>query len=204
MKLIHRPFFLLSLLALALGLGSPLMAEKLYEPPFEVLKTHEKAQLRCYEGFTVAETSFKDDYRPASRAGFRKLAGFLFGKNDKSKRMTMTTPVSMRPAPKSPKDSWSMFFVMPPDYKRLGSPQPEGQDIKIYNVKPFCALTVRFSGWANNDDLQEHTTRLLKIAKTNNYELTGDESQLLVFNQPLVPGPFRRNEVILKVKKPKL
>ena len=191
-------------MALVLGLGSPLMAEKLYEPPFEVLKTHKKVQLRCYEGFTVAETSFKSEYRPGSRNGFRKLAGFLFGNNDKNEKMKMTTPVSMRPAPHSPQDSWSMFFVMPPDYQKLGSPKPERPDIRIYEVKPFCALSVRFSGWADDEDLEKHTAALLKVAKENRYELTGEESQLLVFNQPLVPGPFRRNEVILKVKRPKI
>ena len=67
------------------------MAEKLYEPPFEVLKTHKKVQLRCYEGFTVAETSLRVNTAPAQENDFRKLAGFLFGNNDKNEKMKMTT-----------------------------------------------------------------------------------------------------------------
>ena len=174
-----------------------------YEPNSEVLKRHDKVQLRCYDGFTVAETTVSDAYRPASRAAFRRLAGFLFGNNDRQEKMSMTKPVSLKPAPKDPKGSWSVSFVMPPNYQALGSPKPQGQTVKVFDVKPFCALSVRFSGWANNEDLDEHTHQLLKVARENNYQLTGEASQLLVYNQPLVPGPFRRNEVILKVKRPK-
>tara|TARA_B100000683_G_scaffold157476_1_gene152025 strand:- start:150 stop:758 length:609 start_codon:yes stop_codon:yes gene_type:complete len=192
----------LTTMALVLGLGQPAMAES-YEPEYEIIKRHDKVQLRCYKAFTVAETTMSDDYRPASYTGFKRLADFIFGKNDKNEKMAMTKPVSMRPSPKDPTGSWNMFFVMPPNYKDLGKPQPQGQNIKIYDVKPFCALNIRFSGWANNDDLAEYTAQLLKVAKAHKYELTGEESHLLVFNQPMIPGPFRRNEVILKVKKPK-
>ena len=81
--------------------------------PYEVLETKEAFELRFYPSVNVARiTSQSTSYNDMSSNGFRQLAGYIFGGNDKNESIAMTSPVQV-----DVDDSIStMSFMMPKMY----------------------------------------------------------------------------------------
>ena len=57
------------------------------EPPYEVLKSDGKIELRQYQPQLIAETFVSEDYDRAGSAGFRRLAGYIFGGNQENEQI---------------------------------------------------------------------------------------------------------------------
>jgi len=104
----------------ALGLGGRLVAATLFaaaavaapgaaraaeEPAYTVLERDGRIELREYAPVVIAETVVEGDLATASNAGFRRLAGYIFGGNRSvraggaSEKIEMTAPVTVQPAP---------------------------------------------------------------------------------------------------------
>ena len=74
----------------------------LEEPAFERVLIDGANELRRYAPMIVAETWVSGDLSDGSNAGFRAIAGYIFGANrargaDASERIAMTVPVTMEP-----------------------------------------------------------------------------------------------------------
>ena len=71
------------------------------EPPFRVLQSEPPFEHRLYSGFVVAETELTGDFDGASRTGFRRVAGYIFGDNQApdggNRKISMTAPVTIEP-----------------------------------------------------------------------------------------------------------
>ena len=63
---------------------------------YQVVKKYKDFEIRNYEAslFTTVKLSSKG-YKDTSRKGFSILAGYIFGDNDKNKKIAMTSPVAM-------------------------------------------------------------------------------------------------------------
>jgi len=61
---------------LILPLGSAMAIE---EPKYQVLSAEGPFEHRLYSGYLIAETELPGDFDSASRAGFRRVAGYIFG-----------------------------------------------------------------------------------------------------------------------------
>ena len=71
------------------------------EPKFELIKKNGEFELRLYEPVIVAETYVLGSFSEASRAGFRLIAGCIFGGNKSrqsnvSEKIAMTAPVTLK------------------------------------------------------------------------------------------------------------
>ncbi len=66
------------------------------QPEYSVVATTDEYEIRVYEPYIVAETVVDGDLRGSGSAAFRRLAGYIFGKNDASQKMAMTAPVETR------------------------------------------------------------------------------------------------------------
>lgn len=73
------------------------MAETLEEPRYVASLEEGPFALRRYEPHVVASVLVEGDRDEASNAGFRVLAGYIFGKNRGEARIAMTAPVSAEP-----------------------------------------------------------------------------------------------------------
>ena len=82
--------------------------------PYLVKKKYEIFEIRDYEAtlFTSVKLSAKA-YSEASSKGFSILAGYIFGKNERSEKISMTSPVAM-----SLEDSVTMMFMVPKKLKK--------------------------------------------------------------------------------------
>ena len=63
------------------------------EPTYQVLKDYGHIQVRHYPALVVAQTEVNADYKGSSSLGFQRLAGYIFGNNQKQQKISMTAPV---------------------------------------------------------------------------------------------------------------
>ena len=68
------------------------------EPNYTVIEQAEDFELRQYEPYIVAETLVEGDFSDVGNEGFRRLAGYIFGKNRKEESIDMTAPVNQEPS----------------------------------------------------------------------------------------------------------
>ena len=71
------------------------MTETLEEPKFEKIEEHRRFEVRHYSDTIQARVSMSDIDRKDSSQGFRKIAGYIFGKNKHSQQIAMTAPVHL-------------------------------------------------------------------------------------------------------------
>ena len=63
------------------------------EPDYTVILEDGNIQVRQYADFIIAETIVEAEYEEAGSIAFRRLAGYIFGKNKRDEKIAMTAPV---------------------------------------------------------------------------------------------------------------
>ena len=94
---------------------------------YRVLKSYSDFEIRKYEpalfSYVVMQPA---DYKTASGNGFRTLAGYIFGGNEKNQQISMTSPVTMTMA-----DSVTMKFKIPEGMELESMPQPNDPNVRF-------------------------------------------------------------------------
>ena len=72
------------------------VASAVEEPPHRVAARDGDFEIRDYPALSVAEVTVQGDRNSAAYAGFRKLAGLIFGANARKQSIKMTDPSSKR------------------------------------------------------------------------------------------------------------
>ena len=62
------------------------------QPEYSVVTSFDGYEIRRYEGYLAAETTVRGDFDSTGNTAFRRLAGFIFGRNSEQLRMSMTVP----------------------------------------------------------------------------------------------------------------
>ncbi|MGB3710632.1 MAG: heme-binding protein [Erythrobacter sp.] len=186
------------------------------EPDYDVLFREDKFELRQYAPMIVAETSHTGDRRRAQSASFRRLASYIFAEDrpEGGEKIDMTAPVLQAPAKPRGDDGepspmlqdqtrngeWRMSFVMPSRYTLATLPEPPA-DIELREVPGRRVASVRFSGVARESDLLLMEARLSEWIAAQGYTAVGGY-EYGFYDAPTVPGPLRRNEVMIEVERP--
>lgn len=190
------------------------------EPPYTVNRADGRFELRTYPGFVVAETWVDGDFDAAGRTGFRRIAGYIFGKNRSrggdAEKIAMTAPVTMEPATQDQATSeriamtapvtmesdglrWRIHFVMPAGYTLQSLPQPLDPEIMLRAVPSHRMAAVRFSGWTTRTSIAEQTALLTDWLHQQGLRAAGTP-QVARYNDPFTLPWNRRNEILLPVE----
>ena len=168
------------------------------EPPFRVLQSDPPFEHRLYTGFVVAETEVVGDFDAASRSGFRRVAGYIFGDNQAqsggNRKIEMTAPVTVEPKDQG----WRLHFVMPSAESLSSLPKPNNPDIKLRQIPEHAVAVVRFSGFTTQSAVQEQTTKLRNWMSSKQLEASGPP-QVARYNDPFTLPWRRRNEILIPV-----
>ncbi|MFM7570308.1 MAG: SOUL family heme-binding protein [Betaproteobacteria bacterium] len=193
-----------SLMAIALAIVAflstlePAMA--VAEPPFTIERRDGDFELRDYPGFVVAETRVEGGFDEASRAGFRRVANYIFGGNvgpdGKPIKIAMTAPVTVEPAGG---DQWRLHFVMPDDVRSTGLPKPADPSVNLREVPRHRMAAVRFGGFTTEASIAEHTAKLRDWIAAQGLQPAG-EPQIARYNDPFTLPWNRRNEIMIPVR----
>jgi len=162
--------------------------------PYEVLENKGGFELRYYPSVNIARiTSKSTSYDDMSSNGFRQLAGYIFGGNDKNESIAMTSPVQV-----DVDDSIStMSFMMPKMYGIDDLPTPKDSSVQLLQTDEEYVAVISFGGFADDAKIKENSDRLAKLLKENNLVALGN-FRWFGYNPPYqIVG--RKNEIVVKV-----
>jgi hypothetical protein len=165
--------------------------------PYQVVRAEKDFEIRYYPAATFATISSKaNTYKELGNSGFRKLAGYIFGGNDKDKKISMTSPVHM-----DINDSAStMSFVMPSNYNASNLPKPKNSEVVISNVRSEYVAAITFGGYASDADIKQYSEKLGEVLKKASISYYG-HFRFLGYNAPFQLFN-RKNEIIISVNWP--
>lgn len=94
------------------------------KPSYITLANEGNFELRRYSSYIVAETFVEGNFEAVGSEGFRRLAGYIGGKNRRKESISMTAPVSQKPASEKiamtapvsqaqENGRWRITFMMP-------------------------------------------------------------------------------------------
>jgi hypothetical protein len=196
-------------LLLSLNLfGSLAMATE--EPPFTATLKEGDFEVREYPSLIAAEVSVTGERGDAVSAGFRLLAGYIFGGNTKKQSIAMTAPVTQSaaenekiamtaPVTQSGSEAgWTVRFIMPQGYTLDTLPTPNDPKVKLVPLAPARFAVVQFSGLAKEPDIIEQTQLLNAYIAKQKLTPTGPAT-LARYDPPWTLWFLRRNEVMIPV-----
>jgi hypothetical protein len=161
--------------------------------PYEVEKEFSEFEVRNYEAKLFTCVKLKSNkYEESSSKGFRILAGYIFGKNDKQEKISMTSPVTM-----SLEDSVAMMFMVPKKFKKEELPKPNESEIEFKQIPAKKMAAISFGGWANDKKIEKYKNQLIEhlkkenIQHSNRFYFFGYNSPYEFFN--------RKNEVVVEL-----
>jgi len=201
-----------------------LLPEGLETPDYDVVvsrdSSQKKIEIRRYKPYSVcavtmnkprpsdaeSRTDAKIQMKEMSGASsFGALAGYLFGKNDQSTPMKMTTPVLTTP---NSKDEKQMEFVLPSEYwnsdSLMAAPQPlSGSGVTLQQKESEERAVLLFGGYATKKEVEKRKQELTAaLTKDCDWKAEGEEEATLAqYNDPFTVPWRRLNEVSVKVVK---
>ena len=197
-------------------------------PKYTVEKKDEDIEIRVYPGYILAQVDVESDYDQAIGLGFRILANYIFGGNKKRSNIPMTAPVSGEnisvsekipmtipvteeavhsekiemTAPVTEEDSgkhkYRISFTMPSKYTLDTLPEPEDNRIIFKEIRNQKMAVLRFRGRVNHKLANKEMEELKEWLDNKGIK---PKSNYIVaqYNNPAVPGFFRRNEVMVEI-----
>lgn len=189
-------------------LAGPAMA--IEQPKYRVEATDGRFEVRAYEPYVVAEVDVAGDQGESVQAGFRKLAGYIFGANEGRSKIAMTAPVAQTPkgekiamtAPVTQvptrEGRWTVQFMMPSEYRIDSLPKPKDPDVRFATVPARRVAVATFSGVARGGNFAEHAAELQRWLVAKGYRSRG-EPTLAQYDAPWTPWFMRRNEVLVEI-----
>jgi hypothetical protein len=188
--------------------GDTVANDDLEKPRYTVIEDATRFELRRYEPYIVAATVVKGDFDKASNAGFRILAGYIFGGNQPATSIAMTAPVSVAKTPEqgeriamtapvsatSQGDSWRITFMMPSKYSLETLPEPTDARVMFEEQPARCVASVRFAGFTTRAAIEKQTAALRGWLAEQGLPSTGAAS-VERYNDPFTLPWNRRNEV---------
>ena len=169
-------------------------ASKTETQVYKILLSKDNFEIRFYPAVNIASiTSSAKSYKELANPGFRKLAGYIFGGNERKINISMTSPVHM-----DINDSAStMSFVMPSSYNLDNLPKPNDKQVIIKTVPDEIVAAIKFGGYASDEDIERNKQKLIKLLNENKIAFYGN-FRFLGYNAPY-QFINRRNEIIVNV-----
>lgn len=188
---------------------------RIEEPKYDVVARHDDMEVRTYAPRLLAETVVDGSFEQAPSEGFRRIAGFIFGKNKPGKEVAMTAPVEVIPnsnetdsakiamtAPVTQQASasgkWTITFTMPASYTMESLPKPVDDRVTVRQLQPMKYVALRFGGFNTRSNVDESIARLRKLAAAQGFKLRG-EPVYARYNPPWTPWFWRRNEILIEL-----
>lgn len=173
-------------------------AQAVEEPRFTVEARTATYEIRRYEPVLVAETPVTAPFDAAGNAGFRVLAGYIFGNNQTRARIAMTAPVIQEPAGstvlKPSAEGFVVQFTMPAGSALSTLPAPNDPRVRLRELPTRRIAVLGYSGSWSEARYQAKAAALLAALKGDGLRPLGPPV-LARFDSPFQLWFLRRNEV---------
>ena len=170
--------------------------------------------MRRYPARIAAETTVTGDDEDAARSeGFRRLAGYIFGKNHRTddiamtapvvqaranQKIAMTAPVAQTTDASEVGSGWVIKFFMPSKWTMDALPTPDDERVRLTEVPTETYAVLTFSGDRGPRAVRDRIIELEDVLHANDIDITGEAAAW--FYDPPWTLPFRRrNEIAIPV-----
>ena len=165
------------------------------EPSYSVMATEGNFELRKYSSYIVAETYVEGDFEAVGSEGFRRLADYIGGKNQKKESISMTAPVSQE----KKDNQWRITFLMPAGYSLEMLPEPLDKRVRLSEEPGRLMAAVRYSGSWSEEGYQENKALLEEFIKKRGLIKKGPAIWAR-YDPPFMPWFLRHNEVLIPIE----
>ena len=167
-------------------------------PEYKVISKHEGFEVRRYSEMVIATTKVQADYKSSTSSGFRRIASYIFGGNDKEMKIAMTAPVIVD-CPTEGLKSYNISFVMPKEHLMKDLPKANTSEVSIQKEILGEVAVLSFGGWATESRSMDYQKKLSELLLKNKIEVKGG-FMVAQFNSPWVLPMFRKNELMVRIK----
>ena len=186
------------------------------EPAHTSRRLTDRVEIRTYGPRIAAETTVAAGEEAARNEGFRRLAGYIFGRNHRDDKIAMTAPVSQgirggsgdkiamtAPVAQATQatdvgEGYVIKFFMPSECTMATLPTPDDDRVRLTEVPGETVAVLSFNGDRGPAAVALRSEELLETLRAKDIEVTGDVAAW--FYDPPWTLPFRRrNEVVVPV-----
>lgn len=176
--------------------GTQKVTYKGYElPPYTVERSEGAREIRVYGPHLLAEVRVAGGRQAAIQAGFRTLAGYIFGGNATGEKIAMTVPVAQTPEG----EAWTVSFMMPAGSTKDTLPAPRTDAIRFVEAGPSRQVVERFSGLPGTETLAGRAEALRLWAEGEGLTITAGPHYYF-YDAPMTLPWNRRNEVAFTIR----
>jgi len=177
------------------------------EPRYTVVRAYDVFEVRRYESYLVAETVVDGSADEAGNQGFRRLAGYIFGRNKGARAIAMTAPVAQTPsriamtapvAQSASSGGYAIQFAMPREWTLETLPEPIDSSVTLRAMPTRTLAVIGYSGTWSQSRYEEHLKKL-QDALTQYGLLWHGEPIWARYDPPWKPWFLRRNEIWLEL-----
>ncbi len=177
------------------------------QPEYALFEKDNAFEVRRYKPMIIAETYVDGSLSYASGAGFRRVAGYIFGDNTSQKnpvpeKISMTAPVTVEKQSASgtenPAARWRLHFVMPAGLPLGSLPVPNDSRIFLREIAEHQTAAMVFTGLAGEAIVELKISALLKWIAAHGY-VAISAPQLARYNPPWTLPFLRRNEILINI-----
>tara|TARA_B100001113_G_scaffold173814_1_gene142395 strand:- start:456 stop:977 length:522 start_codon:yes stop_codon:yes gene_type:complete len=171
------------------------VSEELEEPDYEVTASHSGFEVRRYSDTIQARVRTEGTNWRGSSGGFRRIAGYIFGRNEREQMIAMTAPVHIW----EEGDGTMMAFTMPSEYSMEDLPSPNDSGVHLVNASGRSFAALKFTGLSGTRKTERLKKRLMGLLSKNGLAASGP-AMLAVYDNPNTTLPFlRRNEILIPI-----
>lgn len=178
---------------------------------YSVVKKMNGYEIREYPAHIVAQTTVEGSYDESMSAGFRIVAGYIFGGNTKKESIAMTAPVVAQTGESSEKiamtapvvatkegGSQIISFGMPRSYTLETLPTPNDKRVKIVMIPAKKYAVMQFSWYRSDAKIKSMQAKLLSQL-THDGVVAQGSTAYAGYNAPWTPPWMNRNEVLVEI-----
>lgn len=188
-------FLIILFLLIAIPILVSFTSAGIEKQKYRVVKKEKDFEIRFYPPAILATTkSEAKSYRELGSSGFRKIAGYIFGGNERATKIAMTAPVHM-----DIRDNGStMSFVMPSEYTLDKLPRPNDSGVELHQSPAVYMAAIEFGGYAGDRKIKQYADLLLQVVNQKGIKTIGNPTYL-GYNAPYeIIG--RKNEVVVAIE----
>ncbi|CAN5299421.1 hypothetical protein BH09PSE3_BH09PSE3_08300 [soil metagenome] len=167
-------------------------ASKADQPDYRLVERDGDFEIREYPAQVTAATEAQGPRDAALERGFKVLADYIFAKSRDGEKIAMSAPVL---SDGSSKSGWRTRFIMPAGRARADLPAPPS-GITLAIEPPRRVAAIRFPGRVGDADLAAKEGALRSWLQLRAFPSEG-LAEHAFYNSPVMPGPLRRNEVLI-------
>ena len=161
------------------------------QPSFKLLVRDGAFEVREYGPRAVAEVQASGAQTHAAGQGFRVLASYIFGANERRRSIAMTAPVDLvRNGP-----GWIVRFTLPQSLSASEAPRPTDRRVKISEAPRARFATLRFSGLATEAEAAKRIRQLDGWIADRRLKPSGSPT-LAQYDPPWTLWFLRHNEIL--------